>query len=210
MRKKGKFIVIEGGEGSGKGVTITNLINAFSRRSFPCIFTREPGGTRISERIREILLNIEYNEMTPLTELFLFTAARAQHCEQIIIPALKKGEHVICDRFDYSSFAYQIYGHDRKDCKDIFVTLNSIAKQGLEPDLVVYLDVDPVIGLKRRYEAGKETRFDEKELLFHQRVREGYWEQSKSKDNWVVVDASLPEADVKEEVLKIIRTFLKL
>lgn len=212
----GKFIVIEGGEGAGKGICIEYLKNQLKNNKI--FFTREPGGTVVSESIRDVLMNPLNREITPLTETFLFCSARAQHVEQLIEPTLKRGQNVICDRFDYSTIAYQIFGRRQFKLKEAFYRLNSIAKKGIEPNLVIYLDVDPEIGLlrKEKSEEGRHTRFNKEKLEFHQRVREGYLaqfnEQKSSKDAyWYFLSTTDATEDlVKNEVLNVVKTCLRL
>lgn len=210
--ERGKFIVIEGGEGAGKGMCIEYLKERLEKRK-NIFFTREPGGTLISEQIRHILMDSFNKEMTPLTEIFLFCGARAQHVEQLIKPIIiEKGGNVICDRFDYSTIAYQIFGRARFDLEDDFYRLNLIAKAGIEPNVVIYLDVDPEVGLSRRGKSkeGCHTRFDKEILEFHIRAREGYVRQytgsvNKSNALWYRIDTtSMNKKAVKEEVLSLV------
>lgn len=205
---KGKFIIIEGGEGVGKSVCLEYLRQQFSGRS-DIIFTREPGGTEISEQIREVLMDKNHGKMTALTELFLFCASRAQHVEEKIKPALLTGKNIICDRFDPSTLAYQIYGRNRKDLEAAFLQLNNIAKDGVEPDAVIYLDVEPEVGLERKskHRDGLCTRFDEEKLDFHKKVREGFLAQHESDKNgkWhLILTTKMSENEVKERVFKIV------
>ncbi len=201
---RGKFIVIEGGEGSGKSSCIEELKKENIGNS---IFTREPGGTEVGEEIRAILMDKNHC-ITPLAELFLFCAARAEHCAEVIRPALRKGSNIICDRFSPSTFAYQIIGAQKEKYKTIFEELDFIAKNGIKLDMIIYLDIDPVIGLKRRKKAGGITKFDEKDITFHQRVRKGFLEQAKQNGNWVIVDASRDEDVVQKDVACAVRNFL--
>ena len=214
--KKGKFIVLESGEGGGKSVNLKSLEKNLSGFQ-DVVFTREPGGTEIGSMIREILLNKENRgKISVLTELFLFCADRANHVDLLIRPMLAEGKIVICDRFDPSTIAYQIYGRQHKEYAEIFSQINSYAKcQGInekiEPHLVIYLDIDPKIGLARVSARGDGiTRFEEKDLEFHNRVREGYLKQAESQKNWVVIDASQSEKKVKEEVWNTVKGFLKI
>ncbi len=220
MEKSGKFIVLEGGEGAGKGVVIADLHQRLVGRD-DVIFTREPGGTTISEKIRLVLLSKDNSAMLPLTELFLFCGARAQHVEEKIRLALEKGSIVISDRFDASTIAYQIFGRRRAQYLKVFEVLNKIAKAGLEPDAVIYLDVNPRVGLerKRKSQDGLCTRFDEEEEDFHRRVREGYVAQCsratrKEKGSvpvWHFVPTSeFSEKEVKEKVWEIVKKILEM
>ncbi|MCR4330462.1 MAG: dTMP kinase [Patescibacteria group bacterium] len=221
MEKKGKFIVLEGGEGSGKSTCIEAL-----RERLPlifgthaCLFTREPGGTPAGEVIRRILMAkyLDLRSMQPLTELMLFCAARAEHVETVINPALQNGTHVVCDRFDASTIAYQIDGPERKDMWGNFQTLNALAighrkvfhqwMGGPHPDMYIILDVDPWVGLERTKEAKGEdtTRFDEKEMAFHVRVRESFLHFAQIHSGCTtVIDAGMAQEDVVKEVFDIV------
>lgn len=219
-QKKGKFIVLEGGEGAGKGSGIQHLKYKLGDRK-DIIFTREPGGTPIAEEIRNLLMKITNEKMLPLTELFLFCAARAQHVNSKIQPAIESGDHVICDRFDFSTMAYQIFGRERHDLTEVFKQLNSIAKNSIEPDLVIYLDVNPEIGLARKSASkdGMCTRFDEEKLEFHSRVRQGYMVQFinesvvdtrfGSKKHILVDTNNQTEDGVKKAIWNIVEKILK-
>lgn len=211
--KKGKFIVIEGGEGSGKSVCLEYLRKKFKNRS-DIIFTREPGGTNIGEQIREVLMDKNHEKMSVLTELFLFCASRSQHIEEKIKPMLLAGKNIISDRFDASTLAYQIYGRKRKDFEEIFNIFNNIAKDDIEPGAVIYLDVEPEVGLKRKHQSkdGFSTRFDEEKLGFHKRVREGFLAQCRTdKDNrWHLIPTTkMSEKEVKEKVLGITEKIIR-
>lgn len=203
---RGKFIVIEGGEGAGKSSCIEELKKENVGNT---IFTREPGGTEIGEKIRAILMDKNHC-ITTLVELFLFCAARVEHCAKVIRPALKNGVNVICDRFSPSTYAYQIIGAQKEGYNNIFVELNYIATNGLKPDLTIYLDIDPVIGLKRKKNAGEITKFGVRDFAFHQRVRSGFLELTKQNQNgnWIRVDASRDEDVVQRDVAYAIKNFL--
>lgn len=223
--KRGKFIVIEGGEGAGKGVCMSFLKEQLVCRD-DIIFTREPGGTLMAEKIRELVLSKGNEEMLPLTELFLFCGARAQHVNELIKSALESGKNVICDRFEASTFAYQIFGRQRPEYIEVFNQLNNIAKAGLELDAVIYLDVEPEVGLERKAKSkdGHCTRFDEEKLEFHKRVREGFLTQFKQavdkeiktrkigKKNirWVLIPTTeMSEKKEKDKVLEIVQEILE-
>lgn len=175
MKKKGKLIILEGGEGSGKTSVINFLKEKFINNK-DIVFTREPGGTTIGEKIRNLLMDKDNKDILPITELFLFCGARAQHMEELVIPSLNSGKSVISDRFDVSTIAYQLYGRGRPDLMNQFHTLNLCAKQGWLTDFVIWLDLDPEVGLSRKEKSqeGKTTRFDEEKLEFHRRAREGF------------------------------------
>jgi len=204
--KKGKFIVIEGGEGSGK-TTIVKLI----KETFPSlVVTREPGGSPFAEKIRSLILSSDAKDADANTQFGLFWAARADHVKNTIIPALQKGISVISDRFDSSSFAYQIYGQENQHLKKLFFQVRKIYLGNCIPDIYIFLDVDPKEGLKRRAnEKGYDkNHFDERNLDFHIRIREGFLEFLKNVSH-VVINANLSLEKVKAESLKKIKSILK-
>lgn len=166
---RGVFITIEGPEGSGKSTHSKLLCDFLRRRGYRVLHTREPGGTRISEAVRKILLSKNNKGMSDICELFLFLAARAQIVDEIIRPALKKGYVVVCDRFHDATIAYQGYGAGL-DLK-LIEEMGKSAAKGLKPDLTVLLDVETKKGLRR---AGIKDRIEIKSLEFHKRVRGGY------------------------------------
>lgn len=214
---KGKFIVLEGGEGSGKTGAINFLKEAFNN-SDNIVFTREPGGTTVGEKIRNLLMNKGNKDILPVTELFLFCGARAQHVNELIIPSLKSGKHVISDRFDASTIAYQLFGRNKMELLNSFLAINSIAKQKVEPDAVIWLDVTPEIGLMRKEKSqeGKTTRFDDERLEFHQKVRDGFAScfrknhvNSLLATVWHRIDTdNLFLEDVKKEVISVVEKTL--
>jgi dTMP kinase len=174
----GYFITFEGVEGCGKTTQIKLLGEYIAARSFKTLPTREPGGCLIADKIRAILLDAENRAMSPLAELMLYAAARAQHVTEVIAPALAADKVVLCDRFFDATVAYQSFGRGLD--RTIIDELNSRACQGIIPDLTVLVDCDPAIGLKRarqRIEATngpREERFELEALAFHQKVRAGY------------------------------------
>jgi len=176
------FITIEGGEGSGKTSNSLLLKQYLAQKGYKVLLTREPGGTVVAEAIRKILLNPK-SKLTPLSELFLYEAARAQHIAEIVSPALDKGIAVICDRFTDATVAYQ--GFARKLDLALINKLNSAASFGLTPDLTIYLDIDPKLGLNKAKELDKESygksgdRIEMESLKFHQTVRKGYLAQAR-------------------------------
>jgi dTMP kinase len=183
------FITLEGPEGSGKTSHIPYLVEYLREKGHTVFPTREPGGTSISEQIRNILHDLKNAEMHPHTETLLYQAARAQIVEQVIKPRLEAGEIVISDRYYDSTIAYQGYGH-QQDLVQVRA-LVKYATGGLVPELTILLDVDVEIGLKRKKQNGIEwNRMDSHEVEFYQRVRAGYLEMAKEEPNrWVVVDA---------------------
>lgn len=172
--KRGKLITIEGGEGSGKSTQINRLLEAFDAAKLPVIHTREPGGTEGAEAIRNLLVQGDAGRWDPVAETLLFYAARRQHLVQAIWPALENGTHVICDRFSDSSRVYQGCGKELGD--DFVMQLHRLSIGTYQPDLTLWLDIDPELGLKRVAERGEttETRFETTQGGFHERVREGF------------------------------------
>ena len=174
----GFFITFEGVEGCGKTTQIKLLAELLAARGISTVLTREPGGCPIADKIRAILLDAENKALSPLAELMLYAAARAQHVTEVISPALESGKIVLCDRFCDATVAYQSFG--RGIDRSVIDSLNSHACQGVTPDLTVLVDCDPVTGLERarlRIEASsgpREERFELEALAFHHRVRAGY------------------------------------
>ncbi len=211
------FISIEGGEGSGKSTQIKSLMNWFNKNypKFEVVLTREPGGTPQAEQIRDILVNGRANKYNERTEALLMVAARAENVIHIIKPALTKGSIVISDRFSDSTYVYQGLANN--------IPLNKIEKLhkfafgNIIPDITILLDVDPKIGLKRakiRDKKSSETRFEEKGINFHKKVREGFLKIAKLNPNrFIIVDASnsarVTDKEVKKALLKKIKKFEK-
>lgn len=203
------FITFEGVEGSGKTTQIERLKKYLARKGISCVVTREPGGCSISEKIRKILLDPDHHDMDPLTELFLYEAARAQHVKELIKPLLKRGTLVLCDRFSDASLAYQGYGR-RIDLK-LVGRLNRLATQGIMPDVTFLLDCPSTVGLKRavqrnqRMKKANQDRFEREALQFHQRVRRGYLALAMEEPRRVkVIDTRQGEEKVSEEIRRTI------
>lgn len=191
----GYFITFEGIEGCGKTTQIKQLGICLEALGYSVVLTREPGGCAIADKIRAILLDADNREMCSLTELFLYAAARSQHVSQIILPALKTGSIVLCDRFTDATIAYQSAGRGLE--RGTVDTLNQLACQSLRPDLTVLIDCDPAVGLGRarsRIEAQsgpREERFELEALEFHQLVREGYRELARQEpQRFIIVDGN--------------------
>jgi len=198
------FITLEGPEGSGKTSHIPHLVEYLREKGYIVFPTREPGGTSISEQVRDILHNLKNAEMHPRTETLLYQAARAQIVEQVIQPRLAAGEIVISDRYYDSTIAYQGYGHQQN--LDEIRLLVKYATGGLTPDLTVLLDLDVEIGLKRKTLNGAEwNRLDAYTVEFHRRVRQGYLEMVRQDPGrWVVVDAAQEWVQVQEKLRQVI------
>ena len=202
------FITLEGPEGSGKTSHIPYLVEYLREKGYIVFPTREPGGTTISEQIRDILHDLKNAEMHPRTETLLYQAARAQIVEQVIKPRLTAGEIVISDRYYDSTIAYQGYGH-QQDLEQVR-GLVRYATGGLTPDLTILLDLDIEVGLKRKIQNEAEwNRMDAYTVEFHQRVRRGYLELVKQEpQRWVVVNSEQKWDEVQTELKKVILTRL--
>ena len=198
------FITLEGPEGSGKTSHIPYLVEYLREQGHTVFPTREPGGTTISEQIRDILHDLKNAEMHPRTETLLYQAARAQIVEQVIKPRLAVGEIVISDRYYDSTIAYQGYGH-QQDLEQVR-GLVKYATGGLTPDLTILLDLDIEVGLKRKVQNEMEwNRMDAYTVEFHQRVRRGYLELVKQEpQRWVVVNSDQKWEDVQAELKQVI------
>jgi dTMP kinase len=196
----GKFIVFEGGEGSGKSTASAAVAERLRAKGVTVVHTREPGGTKAGELVRGLL----HEQLTPWAELFAFLVARAQLVSEVIRPALERGETVICDRFSPSTFAYQV--HARGLDEATVRAANAAATGGLEPDLVVYLDIDPEVGLRRKHGEAEAIRTGLEGIEFHRKVRAGYLAQASSgRGRWIVIDASLSAVQVAAEAQAAIR-----
>jgi dTMP kinase len=188
------FITFEGGEGCGKSVQARALYRRLSALAIPALLTHEPGGTPLGRKISYWLKWSRNTKISPLAELMLFNASRSQLIEEVIRPTLNKGKVVICDRFADSTIAYQSYGRglDLKMVKAI----NKMATCGLKPDLTVLLDIPVEDGLARKA-ARSQDRFEQEEIAFHKRVRDGYLKMAASEPRrWLVIDACLSRAKI--------------
>jgi dTMP kinase len=169
---KGKFISFEGIEGSGKSTQAKLLYDYLSSKQDGVILTEEPGGTQIGSKIRSVLLAVEHREMSPLTELLLYNASRAQHIQEVILPALNRGAIVITDRFIDSTFAYQGYGRGLD--LQLIESMDLLATGRLRPDITLLLDLDVKTGLQRNRGVNKKDRLELEDISFHELVRNGY------------------------------------
>ena len=207
-----RFITFEGIEGSGKTTQIQMLSNHLEERGVEHLLTREPGGTPIGDQIRRLVLSPANSAMTPICELLLYAAARAQHIEQVIRPALETGRLVLCDRFKDATFAYQ--GHGRGLRLDLIDALHDLETLTLRPDLTLLFDIEARLALQRardRDHGGSrdETRFEQEDLAFHERVRSGYLEMARQEPaRFVVLDARGAIDDVHQRVLQVIAKHL--
>lgn len=197
------FITLEGPEGSGKSSQLPLLAEFLRAQGRDVICTREPGGTKIGDQIREVLVRMDNVELHPRTEILLFLSARAQLVEELILPSLADGKIVICDRYGDSTLAYQGYGHGL-DLEKLRMMLE-FATGGLKPDLTILLDVDVLVGLKRKKAKDEWNRLDAYEISFHERVREGYHHlAAQDPKRWRIVDASQSPELVQEQIRQIV------
>jgi dTMP kinase len=215
----GLFITFEGPEGSGKSTQARLLYERLQSLGYAVVLTREPGGTRIGEMIRRILMDLKNTEMAPTTETLLFSAARAQLVSEIIKPYLATGGVVLCDRYADSTFAYQGYGLGR-DLEEL-QAITAVATGGLMPDLTLFLDLPVEEGLRRR-RAAKElaggayntpaewNRLDARDLAYHQRVAAGFADLiRRDPGRWRSFDAALPVNDLAELIFRAVEPLLE-
>ncbi len=199
------FIVFEGPEGSGKSTQAKRLAASLQNSDRRVVLTREPGGTQLGERLRAMLLDPQIDAISPLTEALLYTAARAEHVERVIRPALAADETVVCDRFFDSTLAYQGGGRglDLAQLKSV----QCFATGGLEPDLRILLDLPVEVGLARRYaDAETVNRLDGESVAFHQRVRDAYLSAAKTAPGaWLVVDGEQSPVQIAAQILVAVR-----
>ncbi len=200
---KGKFVTIEGCEGVGKSTLIRLLKEYCQNNGVDAVFTREPGGTAVAEKIRAVILDADNKEMTSTAELLLYTAARAQHTQEKIIPAIEQGKTVFCDRYSDSTIAYQGYarGLDLDLCRE----LCKIGECGVKIDATVFLDLDPELGFKRKGGADQGDRLEEETLDFHKRVYAGFVDLEKKEDRYIKIDASASATEVFNSVVNALK-----
>ena len=205
---KGLFISIEGNDGSGKSTVISALKEELAKRGWDWICTREPGGSYVAEKIRTVILDVDNKAMDDKTEALLYAASRRQHLIETVLPAISRGQIVICDRFIDSSLAYQ--GVGRGLGIDEVYNMNQFATDGILPDLTIYLLVDPQIGLQRKSHQKELDRLESEKLEFHTKVYEAYLSLAKRfSDRVVVVDGSCSIKEECDQVNKIIKDFLE-
>jgi dTMP kinase len=196
------FVSFEGPEGCGKTTQMHLLAAHLRQLGLDVLTTREPGGTAIGDQVRSILLDPDRTEMHPTTEFLLFSAARAQHVEEVIRPRLAQGTIVLCDRFADSSLAYQGHGY-RRDLETL-QAITRFATGGLEPDVTLLLDVPVEVGLRRKAHGSGDSwnRMEQKDIVFHEQVRQGYLRMAaEGSDRWIVVDARGELDEVHAQVM---------
>jgi dTMP kinase len=202
--KSAKFVVIEGLEGAGKSTAVSTVLAWLEAKGLDVVQTREPGGTPLAEQIRTLVKAVQAEKIAPETELLLMYAARSQLLANVIRPALASGRWVLADRHDLSSRAYQ--GGGRQIESDIINQIRTVVLKDTRPDLTLYLDIDPEIGLKRALARGELDRIEQEQLDFFKRTRQKYLEIAATDSTIVVIDASQPLAQVQ---LALIDTLAK-
>ena len=205
----GRFITVEGGEGTGKSTQVKLLEEYLSSKGIDVIITREPGGTEIGTELRRLLCTGDKDKFDPIAEALLYYADRRIHLQQKVWPALEKGSWVISDRFADSTMAYQYYGYNKRVPKKILEDLYNITVGDFYPDLTLILDIDPQIGLSRsmvknsHYEE-QEIRFESRKLDFHNNLRNGFLEIAKTANRYVVLNAEQSVHDLHSDIVKVV------
>ncbi len=198
---KAQFITLEGSEGAGKSTNVAAICDELSHHGVPFVSTREPGGTVMAESIRQIMLEKWHEHVDGLTELMLVFAARNQHLNNVVRPALDKGQWVVCDRFTDATYAYQGYGRQLDLAR--IATLESWVHGDLQPSLTIYLDLDPQLAEQRIADREKD-RMEQEQREFFLRVREGYQVRAKADERFITIDASQPLSQVTADVRRAV------
>ena len=205
--KRGKFITIEGGEGVGKSTNIACVERFLSERRIAFIKTREPGGTPLAEELRNLLLAPRDEKVCEKTELLLMFAARAQHLQQKIMPALQQGLWVVCDRFTDATYAYQ--GGGRGLSLEMIAALETLVQEGLQPDLTLLLDVDVQTGMARASSRSTPDRFEREQMAFFEAVRAMYRQRAAQQPaRFSIVDAGQSLAQVQQDIVAALSRFI--
>ncbi len=209
LSKNAKFITFEGGEGSGKTTQIKLLAKWLENNDIDVIVTREPGGSKSAEELRDILLTGDVDKWDGISELLLLYAGRHDHVERLIKPALANGTWVLCDRFSDSTMAYQGYGHQLGS--EIINAVDKIALGDFIPDLSLFLDIPVEIGIKRAIDRrGNEIRYETMDIEFHNKLREGYMQIAKDDQyRCVVIDANRRIEEINDNIKTIINNKFK-
>ena len=207
MNRRGRLIVLEGGEGAGKSTHARSVRDWLEQRGRQVVLTREPGGSPLAEAIRSVVLGDWPEGVDATTELLLIFAARAAHLHALIGPALEQGKDVVCDRFVDASYAYQGAGRGLGEGK--VAALEQLTLGALQPDLVLLLDLAPEQGLRRARQRGEENRFEAETLDFMRKVRQEYLRRAAAApDRYAVIDAAHPMEEVTAELLRIVESRL--
>lgn len=206
---KGFMVVCDGSNGAGKTTVIKTMEQYLTNKGFDVVVTREPGGTPIGEKIREIILDPTTPEMCNMAELMLFGAARAQHINEKILPALAAGKVVISDRFDAATFSFQHYA--RGIDLDTICCINNMALNGFSPDMNIILDLDPIVGLERVKQRGEGLdRLEDEKMEFLDKARNGYLTQAKQQPHkFTVIDASQSQSQVATLVINVLESLIE-
>ena len=204
MVKRGKFVTFEGCEGCGKSTQVRLFNEYLTKENIPHIFTREPGGEKISEEIRRILLDANNKEMTNECEALLYAASRVQHLNDRVEPALAQGRLVVCDRYVDSSLAYQ--GYARGLGVDFVSSINAYALEKYLPDVTIFIDLSPEAAFKRKHGADENDRLEQAGMAFHQRVYEGFKALAAANpQRYVCVDGNKTPSEIFAEVLSVLK-----
>lgn len=204
MTARGRFITLEGGEGAGKSTNLAFVASWLRERGVTLVTTREPGGTPLAEQIRSLLLEVREEPVAAVAELLLMFSARAQHLARVIEPALARGDWVLCDRFTDATYAYQ--GGGRGVDPLLVKRLEDLVQGDLQPDLTLYLDIDPALADERL--AGRERdRFEREQTAFFARVRAVYLERAAAFERFRVIDASAPLGEVQLAIAAALNVF---
>lgn len=204
---RGKFITLEGCEGVGKSTNLEFISDYLTSHQIPLVVTREPGGTVIAEKIRELLLDVQTEVFSEQTELLLMFAARSQHIKHVIRPALNQGKWVLCDRFTDATYAYQ--GGGRRMDVNTIAGLEQLVQGTLRPDLTFLLDAPVDVGLRRAKQRGKLDRFEQEKLSFFEAVRRAYLLQAELNPNRItIVNANQSLVDVQRGILEALQQFM--
>lgn len=206
-RKRGLFVVLEGGEGVGKTTNLEFIRTFLERQHIPFQSSREPGGTMIAEKIRQLILEKQAEPMADMTELLLMFAARAQHLAQKIIPVIEQGQWLLCDRFTDATYAYQ--GGGRHLDKPLIATLEQLVQRQLRPDCVILLDAPVEVGHARARARAELDRMESESLLFHQRVRDAYLERAaQMPERYAVINANQPLERVQADIESVLQQLI--
>lgn len=204
--KRGKFVTLEGGEGVGKTTNLTFIKDYLQQQNIAVTVTREPGGTALAEKIRHLVLDIDGESITETTELLLMFAARAQHIQYVIEPALAQGNWVLCDRFTDATYAYQ--GGGRKVSIATIALLEQLVQGDLRPDLTLLLDAPIEIGMERAQKRGSFDRFEAEKISFFTGVRNMYLSRAAEQPKRIkVIEANHPLTDVQKDILAVMQPF---
>ena len=201
----GRFIAFEGPEGAGKSTQLRRLYQRLRETGLEPVVTKEPGGTPLGERVRELVL-LEPLDISPLSEFLLYSTSRAQLVEDVIKPAANAGKLVLCDRFTGASVAYQGYGRGLP--LEFIHSVTAQTTGGLEPDVTLFFDLEPEAGLARVASRGEKDRLEGADLSFHRRVYEGFVAQAEAKPSWLRLDASLSAGELEQLVWEAVKPYL--